>query len=384
MNWSSLSLFSAKPNLLIRGKISRVNQSQESVQLLPLNRIVVLSFGDLDEELARELIDRKVKAVVHCGHVMSGEYPTEGPLLLLQQHITIWGLDAGYFEACVTDGEMMIYPDLIQISGVDMPSRAFTRNDWLLAQQAANSYVSNRVERFVDQTLISAMREQRDIMASLPKLPLRTKLTGRHAMIVSNGKGHKRELLAAKVFIHSFKPILIGVGEGADTLLANGYVPDIVIGEWHQISQQASECGAEIIIHTNTKEVLANDAHLTFRDSFQYTLLCSGNSEDAALLVAEDQGAEWLITVGVKSHLEEFLARGYEEMGSSLLVRLKVGARLVDSKSLNMLYAPSKQRMKEASSTVILSCLFIGLSFYQFHWILKRTAHEVWKLVGIE
>lgn len=384
MNWSSLSLFSAKPNLLTRGKICIVSQGQASFQQLPPNRIVVLSFGDLDEERAQELIDRKVKAVVHCGRVMSGECPTEGPLLLLQHSISIWELDAANSEAFVGDNEMIIYQDVIHTAGFDMPSRAFTRNDWLLTQQAANVYVSNRVRRFVERTLTSALREKRDFMTPIPKLPLRTKLAGKHVVIVSNGKGHKKELLAAKPFIRAFKPILIGVGEGADTLLASGYMPDLVVGEWHQISQQAGECGAEIIVHTDTKEVLANEVHLTYPNSHQYSLPCSGNSEDAALLVADDQGADWLITVGVKSHLEDFLAKGYEEMGSTLLVRMKVGARLVDSKSLSMLQAPFKQKLKDASSTLILSCLFIGLSLFQLHWILKRTAHAVWKLVGTE
>ena len=116
----------------------------------------------------------------------------------------------------------------------------------------------------------------------------------------------------------------------------------------------------------------------------QLVLPCIGNSEDAALLLAYEKGGEWLITIGVQSHMSDFLAKGSEDMGSALLVRMKVGSRLVDIKSLQALTLQSSQWGKEAVSTFVLSCVFIGLSLFQFHWILKRAAYVVWELVGAE
>ncbi|MNR48709.1 hypothetical protein D3C85_1679790 [compost metagenome] len=51
-------------------------------------------------------------------------------------------------------------------------------------------------------------------------------------------------------------------------------------------------------------------------------------------MLGYERGGEWLITVGVRSHMRDFLAKGEEDMGSALLVRMKVGERLVDFKSL--------------------------------------------------
>lgn len=384
MIWSSLSLFAAKPNLLCKGKIAIVTGTYETFHQLPHSRIVVLKQGDIDEEYAQELIDRRVRAVVHCGQAMSGEIPTQGPLLLLQHHIQICELNPGHFENFIPEAEMNIYQDTIQMSGQTVPCRMFTREDWLLAQRAANERATERWEPFIEHTLAVAMREKQAVKEPLPNVMLRTQLEGRHILVVSAGKGFKKDLQAASGVITAFKPILLGVGEGADALLACGYQPDIVMGDANQISNRVWHSGAEIIIHTYPGDQgIIEELESCGRET-HHVLPCIGNSEDAALLLAYEKGGEWLITVGVQSHMSDFLAKGSEDMGSALLVRMKIGARLVDIKSLQALTIQPNQRRKEAVSTLVLSCVFIGLSLFQLHWIVKRAAHVVWKLVGAE
>ncbi|MNG15733.1 hypothetical protein D3C84_995810 [compost metagenome] len=82
--------------------------------------------------------------------------------------------------------------------------------------------------------------------------------------------------------------------------------------------------------------------------------------------------------------MSDFVAKGSADMGSALLVRMKIGARLVDIKSLQALNYQPTQWGREALSTIALSCVFIGLSLFQLHWILKRASHVVWKLVGAQ
>ncbi len=66
MNWPSLSLFSSKPLPLCKGKISVGAITKVLLRDLPPGRIVVLQHRDLDEVIAQELIDRKVKAIINC------------------------------------------------------------------------------------------------------------------------------------------------------------------------------------------------------------------------------------------------------------------------------------------------------------------------------
>ncbi|CAN7599825.1 putative cytokinetic ring protein SteA [Paenibacillus sp. LjRoot153] len=383
MNWSSLSLFAAKPNLICKGKIVKRTGSFEPFEQFPTGRILVLSQSDIEEEQAQELLDRRVKAIVHCGQAMSGVFPTEGPLLLLQQHIPIIEVDAIHAEIFLHEAEMLIYQDRIHVGDQSVSCKPFTREDWLLAQRTANEQASERCESFIEHTLAFAMREKHAVRESLPSLPLRTQFTDKHILVVSDGKGYKKDLQAASGFITAFKPILLGVGAGADALLANGYQPDVVVGDADQISNRVWKSGAEIIVHTYPNPQ-GNLDNCSPAGEYQHVLPCIGNSEDAALLLAYEKGGEWLITVGVQSYMGDFMAKGVADMGSALLVRMKVGTRLIDIKSLQALTHQPAQWRKEALSTVGLSVVFIGLSLFQLHWILRRASHVVWKLVGVE
>lgn len=385
MNWSSLSLFTAKPNLVCKGKIAKITASIEINEQLSSARILVLSQSDIDEEQAQDLLDRRVKAIVHCGQVMSGMFPTEGPLLLLQQHIPIMEVDAVHADIFLNESEILIYQDKIHTGGQTISCKTFTREDWLLAQRTANDHANERWEPFIEGTLAFAMREKQTVRESLPNLPLRTIFSGRHILVVSDGKGYKKDLQAASGFISAFKPVLLGVGAGADALLLGGYHPDVIVSDAAQISNRMWNSGAEIIVHTYPDPLVVGDKGSSVSCSSPHHYLpCIGNSEDAALLLAYENGGEWLVTVGVRSYMSDFVTKGLANMGSALLVRMKIGARLVDIKSLQALTQRPANWRREALSTIGLSCVFIGLSLFQLHWILKRASHVVWKLVGVE
>jgi uncharacterized membrane-anchored protein len=69
-----------------------------------------------------------------------------------------------------------------------------------------------------------------------------------------------------------------------------------------------------------------------------YVCAIPGTSEDLALLLAYEKGAELIVAVGTHSHLIDFLDKGRKGMSSTFLVRLKVGNRLVDAKGVSKLY----------------------------------------------
>jgi uncharacterized membrane-anchored protein len=62
-----------------------------------------------------------------------------------------------------------------------------------------------------------------------------------------------------------------------------------------------------------------------------------GISEDVALLLAHDKGAELIVAVGTHFNLVEFLERDREGMASTFVTRLKVGEVLVDAKGVSRL-----------------------------------------------
>jgi len=62
-------------------------------------------------------------------------------------------------------------------------------------------------------------------------------------------------------------------------------------------------------------------------------------TEDVALLLADSSGASLVIAVGTHSTLDEFLDRQRSGLASTFLTRLKIGSKLVDSKSVQQLYS---------------------------------------------
>jgi len=67
-------------------------------------------------------------------------------------------------------------------------------------------------------------------------------------------------------------------------------------------------------------------------------------SEDVAMLVAAEKGAELIVAVGSHFNLVEFLEKNRAGMSSTFLTRLRIGEILVDAKGVSRLYRPSAGR----------------------------------------
>lgn len=384
MSWPSLSLFSTKPVPRCKGKVSAGAITKELLRDLPPGRIVVLAHRDLDEVIAQELIDRKVKAVINCEPTMSGTYPTQGPLMLLKQEISIWEADRAAFEPLSAQSELSIYEDFMigGSSAQPLPCRAFTKSEWLQQYQQANTNITQALADFIDNTLSHAMQEKAIVMEPLPLLSLHTVMEGKHVLIVARGKGYKQALSEAADFIHDVRPVLIGVDGGADALLECGYRPDIIIGDMDSVTDRALLCGAELVVHAYPNGTAPGLARLESLGVTGQLFPCFGTSEDAALLLAYENQGEWIVTVGAHTHMIDFMEKGREGMGSTLLVRMKLGARLVDIKSIGLFYRHSASKRKDAWLTVSLALFFVLLALLQTHWITKRISHAVWQWGG--
>jgi uncharacterized membrane-anchored protein len=68
-----------------------------------------------------------------------------------------------------------------------------------------------------------------------------------------------------------------------------------------------------------------------------HTVAAPGISEDIALLLAYEKGAELIVAVGTHFNLIEFLERDRAGMSSTFVTRLKVGEILVDAKGVSRL-----------------------------------------------
>ena len=68
------------------------------------------------------------------------------------------------------------------------------------------------------------------------------------------------------------------------------------------------------------------------------TFISPGTSEDIAMLLAYEKKADLIVAVGTHSNMIDFFEKGRKGMGSTFLVRLKIGSILVDAKGVSKLY----------------------------------------------
>lgn len=302
--------------------------------------IAIIDHPDLDEVAAEGLIQSRVRAVVNASPSISGRFPNRGPRRLVAAGIPlIDGVGTEVF-ARLTDGDAVaICGGTILKDGQPIASGApLTPAEIDLRLAAAKANWTREIEQFVANTLAYAERERGLLAAALPPVALRTRLSGRHALVVVRGHGYREDLLAIRPYIDEVRPALIGVDGGADALIEHGYRPDLIIGDMDSVSDAALASGAELIVHAYADGGAPGLERIASLGLKAQVLPALGTSEDVALLLAYERGAELIVAVGAHSNVLDFLEKGRPGMASTLLVRLKVGNLLIDARGVSELY----------------------------------------------
>jgi uncharacterized membrane-anchored protein len=138
-------------------------------------------------------------------------------------------------------------------------------------------------------------------------------------------------------YVRDFRPVLVAVDGGADALLAAGYKPDVIVGDMDSVSDEALRSGAELVVHAYEDGKAPGAERLRALGLGHHVVPAPATSEDVALLLAYEKGAELIIAVGTHFNLIEFLERNRSGMSSTFLTRLKVGEILVDAKGVSRL-----------------------------------------------
>jgi uncharacterized membrane-anchored protein len=213
------------------------------------------------------------------------------------------------------------------------------RTEHELAQSLAEqeTRVTESLEAFAENTLRHLRDEGRLLSGELDLPALETRFRDRHALVVARGPGHKSDLRIVRPYVRDFKPVLVGVDGGADALVEAGYKPNVIVGDMDSVSDRTLRCGAEIVVHAY-RDGDAPGAHRLEKLGLAYqTVRAPGISEDVALLLAHEKGAELIVAVGTHFNLREFLERDRAGMSSTFVTRLKVGENLIDAKGVSRL-----------------------------------------------
>ncbi len=302
--------------------------------------IAIIDHADLDRVAADTLVRCGVAAVVNAAPSISGRYPNHGPQLLLDAGIPLVDdLGPDVFDQ-VSEGQLVRLDEDTLYLGETIVAKGTRQSAESVARDmaAAKEGLAEQLKAFVTNTVEYISRDSDLLVEGIPLPDLRTRLAGRHALVVARGYRYHEDLRVLRSYIREFRPVIIGVDGAADALIEAGYWPHMIIGDMDSVSDKALRSGAEVVV------VAYRNGHAPGLPRVQdlgvesVTCAAGGTSEDVAVLIADEAGASLIVTVGMRFGLVEFLDKGRSGMASAVLTRMRVGDKIVDAKGVSRLY----------------------------------------------
>lgn len=304
--------------------------------------VAVIHHLNLDRIAAEELVKCGVRGVINAAPSSDGSYPNVGPLTLVRAGVPLIDVvDSELFDK-LSDGDSIA----LEGGSIRRGSEIVAEGRLLEVDELARELDDQR--RRIDQALhdftentMSHIREEGELLSGTIDFPeTRTVFRDHHALIVVRGPDHEKDLRALRAYIHDVRPVLIGVDGGADAIVREGMKPDMILGDMDSATEPTLRSGAELVVHAYP------DGRAPGSDRLQelgldFTVVpAAGTSEDVAMLMASEKGAELIVSVGAHFNLVEFLDKQRSGMSSTFLTRLRVGEKLVDAKGVSRLYNP--------------------------------------------
>jgi uncharacterized membrane-anchored protein len=341
--------------------VARVDtRTKRLVKRVQPGEIMVIDHADLDRVAAETIVDAHAGGVINASPSVSGRYPNLGPLLVCAAGIPLIDDVGPEVLQRITEGQT------ITISGGDVlldgeVVASGTRQSMQMLEdriETARQSMGEELARFAENTL-SYLTEERHLLLDEPDIPdIDLDMKGRHVLIVVRGAEYKEDLatLRRSGYLGEMRPLLIGVDGGADALLEIGQTPDLIIGDMDSVSERALRCGAALVVHGYRDGRAPGSKRLDDLGLPHAVYAAAGTSEDIAMLLAYEKGAELIVAVGTHSSMVEFFDKGRAGMASTFLVRMKVGPILVDAKGVSRLYHHSVR--KGDLALLVLSAIF--------------------------
>jgi uncharacterized membrane-anchored protein len=346
--------------------------------------IAVIDHADLDRVAADGLVGARVLAVVNAKPSVTGRYPNQGPLRLLGAGIPLIDEVGSALLDELVDGEVItIEGDRVLRGNEELATghrRTIEDLEGVIAD--ARRAIGEELQRFAENTLEYVRREAELTFAPLELPPLNTPMAGRHALVVVRGHDYKEDLRALRPYIAEYRPVLIGVDGGADALLERRMQPDVIIGDFDSVSAAALGVARDLIHHVHPSGHAPGREELAEFGVDYEEFVVEGTSEDAAMILAHEAGADLIVAVGTHATMVEFLDKGRPGMASTFLTRLRLGPTLVDAKGVSRLYEGRVRRsdvmlLVGSALTVILVMIFASEALRVFGRAVWLTLRDV-------
>ena len=237
------------PGVTGRARLDR--RTKNLTKRLGPGEIAIIDHADLDRVSADALVRLRAAAVVNVAPSITGRYPNLGPQVLVEAGIPLVDEVAPDVFTRVREGALVRLDGDTLYVGEEVVAKGqlLTPEQITAATAEAKNGIAVQLQSFVTNTL-DYMKDEGGLLIDGIVVPeLRTRIDGRHVLVVTRGHRYREDLAALRAYIREFKPVMIGVDGGADALLEAGYQPDIIVGDMDSVTDEGLDCGAELIVH---------------------------------------------------------------------------------------------------------------------------------------
>ena len=342
--------------------------------------IAVINHVDIDEVAANSLVEGKIKLVINASESISGRYPNKGPGILTENNILIIDNVGEELFHNLAEGQIIEVIDGNIYRDGELLGSGEVLDKQQVSEKLKKAYenLSVELDRFIDNTIEYAKREKGFILGETEIPKMATDYKDKHVLVVVRGQDYKEDLATIRSYIEEMKPILVGVDGGADALIECGYDPDVIVGDMDSVTDEALKKAKEIVVHAYVDGRAPGLKRVQDLGLDAVVFPAPGTSEDIAMLTAYEYGAELIVALGSHSNMIDFLEKGRKGMASTFLVRLKIGAKLIDAKGVNLLYK-SKLKMKYIWALVVTAIFPVLIIAY-----LSPTVQQLIKLLQLK
>jgi uncharacterized membrane-anchored protein len=325
----------------IHGTARLGRRTKDLVKRLHPGDVAVIDHVNIDRIAAEELIATGVRVVINASPSSDGCYPNTGPLLLVRAGVTLIDAAADPFELLDEGAALTVAAGSVGAGGREvLHGRELDAAGLEERLAAQRERIDEALAEFAENT-VAHVRQETDLLTGAIELPpTRTVFRDRQVLIVVRGEGHRSDLKALRAYIRDVHPLVIAVDGGADGCLEAGLEPDVILGDMDSAGDAALRCGAELIVHAYPDGRAPGRERLLEMDLPHMLVPAAGTSEDVAMLMSYEKGADLIVSVGAHFNLIEFLDRNRAGMSSTFLTRLRIGEKLVDAKGVSRLYNP--------------------------------------------